>query len=235
MTTLAHTLSPVEKTWQSHLRLMEAYGELSTTPRREPMRELISTMLSHRTTHANEEKAYFQMLERFPSWEEVMAAPVEELTEALSPAKFPGAKAINIQKVLRIIQQEHPDFSLEFLREMDVPEALAWLTALPGVGAKTATLVLLFNFHKPVFPVDTHVHRISQRVGLIGTKVTHDKAHQLLLDLLPKEAWVLYNFHRHLLKHGQRICTWSSPKCEICVLQNICNYYAEVRSKGLDR
>ncbi|WP_242693367.1 endonuclease III domain-containing protein [Sabulibacter ruber] len=197
------------------------------------MRELISTMLSHRTTHANEEKAYFQMLEKFPAWEEVMAAPVEELTQALAPAEFPGAKAVNIQKALRIIQQEHPDFSLEFLRDLDVPQAMEWLMALPGVGLKTATLVLLFNFHKPVFPVDTHVHRISQRVGLIGSTVTHDKAHKILLDMLPKDASVLYNLHRHMLKHGQRICTWRNPKCEVCVLQDLCNYFAEVRQKGI--
>ncbi|WP_227006170.1 endonuclease III domain-containing protein [Rufibacter latericius] len=198
------------------------------------MRELISTMLSHRTTHANEEKAYSQMLEKFPTWEAVMAAPVEELTQALAPSEFPGAKAVNIQKALRLIQQDHPDFSLDFLNDLDVPQAMAWLMALPGVGLKTATLVLLFNFHKPVFPVDTHVHRISQRVGLIGAKVTHDKAHQILLDMLPKDALVLYNLHRHMLKHGQKICTWNRPKCESCVLQDLCNYYAEVRLKGID-
>ncbi|MFA1769910.1 endonuclease III [Rufibacter glacialis] len=212
----------------------EVFGHLSGHPRRDPMRELISTMLSHRTTHTNEEKAYFQMLEKFPIWQAVMDAPVEELTQALAPAEFPGAKALNIQKALRLIQVEHPDFSLDFLHDLDVPQAMAWLMVLPGVGLKTATLVLLFNFQKPVFPVDTHVHRISQRVGLIGAKVTHDKAHQILLDMLPKDALVLYNLHRHLLKHGQKICTWHSPKCEVCVLQNLCNYYADVRSKGID-
>ncbi|KAA3439545.1 endonuclease III domain-containing protein [Rufibacter hautae] len=226
-------LSPAEKIWQVHIRLNEVFGHLSGHPRRDPMRELISTMLSHRTTHANEEKAYAQMLEKFPSWQQVIDAPVEELTQALAPSEFPGAKAVNIQKALRLIQQDHPDFSLDFLHDLDVPEAMAWLMSLPGVGLKTATLVLLFNFHKPVFPVDTHVHRISQRVGLIGAKVTHDKAHQILLDLLPKDALVLYNLHRHMLKHGQKICTWRAPKCEVCVLRDFCNYYHEVRLKGL--
>jgi endonuclease III len=235
MTEENKALSPAQKLWEIHLRLNEVFGHLSGHPRRDPMRELISTMLSHRTTHANEEKAYFQMLERFPTWQEVIDAPVEELADALSPAKFPGAKAVNIQKALKIIQQDHPDFTLDFLQDLDVPEAMAWLMALPGVGLKTATLVLLFNFHKPVFPVDTHVHRISQRVGIIGATVTHDKAHQIILDLLPKDALVLYNLHRHMLKHGQKICTWSQPKCEVCVLQNLCNYYAEVRLKGIDQ
>ncbi|GAA4314157.1 endonuclease III [Nibribacter koreensis] len=234
MSSLAHTLSPKDKAWQVHLRLNDVFGLLPTYPRRDPMRELISTMLSHRTTHANEEKAYSQMLERFPTWQEVMDAPVEELADALSPAEFPGAKAVNIQKTLRIIQQTHPDFNLAFLEQMDVAPAMDWLMALPGVGLKTATLVLLFNFHKPVLPVDTHVHRISQRVGLIGAKVTHDKAHAILLEMFPPDAQVLYNFHRHMLKHGQKVCTFRNPRCGSCDLQNLCNYYEEVRSKGID-
>ena len=93
--------------------------------------------------------------------------------------------------------------------------------SLPGVGLKTATLVLLFNFHQPVLPVDTHVFRVSQRVGLIGAKVTAEKAHTILLEMLPREAPVLFNFHKHLYWHGQRICTWKAPKCEACPLENI--------------
>ncbi len=216
-----------------HLRLKEVFGELSGHARFSPMHELISTMLSHRTNRANEVKAYEQMVATFPTWEEVMAAPVEVLADLLAPAEFPGAKAVNIQKALRLIQAEHPDFNLDFLRDLDVPQAMEWLMRLPGVGLKTATLLLLFNFQKPVFPVDTHVHRISQRVGLIGAKVTHDKAHQILLDLLPKDALILYNLHRHLLKHGQQVCTWRAPKCEVCVLQSLCNYFHDVRLKGL--
>ena len=95
--------------------------------------------------------------------------------------------------------------------------------------------MLLFNFKKPVLPVDTHVFRVSQRVGLIGAKVTANKAHDILLDMLPKDALVLFNFHKHLLKHGQQICTWSYPRCEKCVLNGICNYYNQVRAKGIDQ
>lgn len=227
-------LSPPEKTWQTHEALNELYGVLDLRkPRRDPMHELISTMLSHRTTHANEEKAYYRMRELYPTWPEVMAAPVEELTEALETAQYPGAKAINIQKVLRQIQEKAPDFSLSFLEELLVVEAMSWLMQLPGVGLKTATLLLLFNFHKPVLPVDTHVFRVSQRVGLIGAKVTAEKAHSILLDMLPKEAPVLFNFHKHLYWHGQRICTWKAPKCPECPLCPICNYCQEVRQKGI--
>ncbi|PIQ22268.1 MAG: endonuclease III [Cytophagales bacterium CG18_big_fil_WC_8_21_14_2_50_42_9] len=229
-----NNLSPEEKTWQTHLLLNELFGELSLRqPRREPIHELISTMLSHRTTHANEEKAYYRMRELFPTWPDVINAPLEPLTEALETAQYPGAKAINIQKALKLIQEKSPDFSLHFLKDMPVEEGMAWLMHLPGVGLKTATLVLLFNFHKPVLPVDTHVFRVSQRVGLIGAKVTAEKAHTILLERLPKEASVLFNFHKHLYWHGQRICTWKSPKCEECPLRIFCNYYQDVRQKGL--
>lgn len=228
------TLSAEEKTWQTHLLLNEFYGLLDLRkPRRDAMHELISTMLSHRTTHANEEKAYYRMRELFPTWPEVINAPVEELTQALETAQYPGAKAINIQKALKIIQEKSPDFSLGFLEELPAEEAMTWLMGLPGVGLKTATLVLLFNFHQPVLPVDTHVFRVSQRVGLIGAKVTAEKAHTILLDRLPKDAPVLFNFHKHLYWHGQRICTWKGPKCEQCPLNIFCNYYHEVRQKGI--
>jgi len=229
-----NTLSPEEKTWQTHLLLNGLYGELDLRqPRREPIHELISTMLSHRTTHANEEKAYNRMRELFPTWPEVINAPLEPLTEALETAQYPGAKAINIQKALKLIQEKSPDFSLAFLKDMPVEQSMDWLMGLPGVGLKTATLVLLFNFHKPVLPVDTHVFRVSQRVGIIGAKVTAEKAHTILLERLPKQAPVLFNFHKHLYWHGQRICTWKSPKCEECPLRIFCNYFQEVRLKGL--
>ncbi|RDC62165.1 endonuclease III domain-containing protein [Adhaeribacter pallidiroseus] len=229
-------LSPAEKTWQTHETLNELYGVLDLRkPRREPIHELISTMLSHRTTHANEETAYYRMRELFPTWPEVMVAPLEELTQALQTAQYPGPKAINIQKTLRLIQEKAPDFSLHFLEEMSVDEAMKWLMDLPGVGLKTATLLLLFNFHKPVLPVDTHVFRVSQRIGLIGAKVSAEKAHTILLDMLPKEAPLLFNFHKHLYWHGQRICTWKGPKCEECPVCPICNYCQEVRQKGIDK
>ena len=227
-------LTPEEKTWQTHEALNKLFGVLDLRkPRRDPIHELISTMLSHRTTHANEEKAYYRMRELFPTWPEVMIAPVEELTNALESAQYPAAKAVNIQKALKLIQEKAPDFSLAFLEDMPVEEAMTWLMDLPGVGLKTATLLLLFNFHKPVLPVDTHVFRVSQRVGLIGAKVTAEKAHTILLDMLPKDAPVLFNFHKHLYWHGQRICTWKAPKCQECPLCPICNYCQEVRQKGI--
>lgn len=231
----AHTLPPQEKTLLTHQLLNEAYKRLTLDSRRSPMHELISTMLSHRTNHADEEKAYYTMLERFGDWEGVLHADVDELAEAIKTTRYPGQKAPQIQQTLRLIKEERGEISIDFLKDMPVEEAMAWLTRLPGVGLKTATLLLLFNFQKPVLPVDTHVFRVSQRVGLIGAKVTANKAHDLLLRMLPPDAVELFNFHKHLFWHGQRICTFYSPRCEKCVLNSICNYYQDVREKGIDQ
>lgn len=231
----AHTLPPQEKTLLTHQLLNEAYKRLTLDSRRSPMHELISTMLSHRTNHADEEKAYYTMLERFGDWEGVLHADPDELADAIKTTRYPGQKAPQIQQTLRMIKEERGEISIDFLQDMPVEEAMDWLTRLPGVGLKTATLLLLFNFKKPVLPVDTHVFRVSQRVGLIGARVTANKAHELLLKMLPSDATELFNFHKHLFWHGQRICTFYSPRCGQCVLNGFCNYYQDVRQKGTDQ
>jgi endonuclease-3 len=214
-----------EKTLLAHERLQQVYGEQDLYNRRDAMRELISTMLSHRTTHADEEKAYRQMHERFGSWEGIRDAPLPELIDAISSSRFPEAKAVNIKKVVGKIIADHGEANIDFLRDMSVEEAMNWLTSLPGVGLKTSTLVLLFNFYKPVLPVDTHVHRVTQRLGVIGPKTNAEKAHTLLLDMLPKDAKVLFNFHKHFFWHGQKVCVYSVPRCKQCVLTDICDWY----------
>jgi endonuclease III len=208
--------------------LLQTYGELELVPRRTPMRELISTMLSHRTNHANEELAYSRMWERFGSWEAIRDAPTNELIEAIGSATFPEVKAPNIQRALAQIIDQRGEASIDFLADLPAEEGLAWLMSLPGVGLKTASLVLLFCFAKPVLPVDTHVHRVSGRLGLIGPKDSAEKAHDLLLHVYPRDAHVLYNFHKAMLKHGQQICVFKHPRCERCPLQRQCDYYQTV-------
>jgi endonuclease III len=114
------------------------------------------------------------------------------------------------------------------LRDLPVEEGTAWLNRFEGVGPKTAACVLLFSCRKPTLPVDTHVHRVSVRLGLIGKKVTADHAHALLQALLPQEARPIYNFHKGLLRHGQRICVYERPYCKQCVLTDLCDYYKTV-------
>ena len=219
-------MTPEEKVRRVHEVLNEFYGPVSLSrTRREPMRELISTMLSHRTTHHDEELAYSRMLEAFGDWDGVERAALPELEHAIRTTRWPAVQAPRIQEVLRRIKtQTGGEYTLDFLADWPTDQAMQWLTDLPGVGLKTASLLLLFNFHKPVMPVDTHVHRVAQRVGIIGPKVTHDKAHAILLNMLGPDPEVLYNYHIHNLWHGQRICFFTSPNCPACPLLSFCDY-----------
>lgn len=222
------------RTMEVYQRLVAEQGERVLKSRRDPMRELISTMLSHRTTHANEEAAYERMWQRFGSWEAIRDAPLDELIEALKPATFPEPKAANIKATLERIIAERGEASIDFLADLTLEQGMAWLTSMPGIGLKTASLVLLFCFAKPILPVDTHVHRVSQRIGLIGTRVNPTAAHAVLQPQLPQKALVLYNFHVAMLRHGQRVCVWGTPHCERCVLTDLCDWYREhgVRGQG---
>jgi endonuclease-3 len=211
--------------------LGEEYGIKPWKPRREPMHELISTILSHRTTQANEAKAFDQLWRKYGSWQAIGDAPAEGIAEAIAPANWPELKAPRIKAVLARIVAERGEASIDFLADLPAEEGLAWLESLPGVGPKTASLVLLFCFHKPVLPVDTHVHRVSQRIGLIGPRESAEQAHASLPRLLPRDADVLWNFHLNMLRHGQKICIWGTPRCERCVLRQHCEY---ARARGRD-
>jgi len=214
-----------EKATEVYRLLILAYGELPLKPRRQPLHELISTMLSHRTTMQNEQLAYDHMWQQFGSWEAIRDAPTDTLAKAIEAATFPEAKAPRIQEALRRIIAERGSASIDFLAAMPPEEGLAWLQKLPGVGIKTASLVLLFCFGKTLLPVDTHVYRVSQRLGLIGPKVSEKAAHTLLPKLLPDDAHTLFNFHVALLKHGQRVCVWERPRCQQCPLTDLCDWY----------
>ena len=217
-----------EKAGIVYQRLIALHGELERVPRREPMHELISTLLSHRTTEAQEARAYEAMMRRFGSYDAVRVAAFDELVESLHGVNWPEVKARNIQKVLNQIEAERGELSIAFLSDLPTEQALQWLMSLPGVGLKTATLVLLFCFGKAVLPVDTHLHRVSGRLGLIGPKVSAEKAHAELLELLPPDGHVLYNFHIAMLRHGQKICVWKNPRCAQCPLTDVCDYFQEL-------
>ncbi|MDZ7703396.1 MAG: endonuclease III [Trueperaceae bacterium] len=213
-------------------RLVERYGHRELTPRRKPLHELISTILSQRTNAANEKKAFETMWQRYGSWRAIRDANEDDLAEAIGASTYPEAKAPQIKETLGTIIDKRGEPSLEHLRDLSADEGMDWLLELPGVGVKTASLVLLFCFQKPVLPVDTHVHRVSQRVGLIGPKVGTDKAHDVLLKQLPGKPEILYNFHIALLKHGQQLCRYRSPTCEKCPLTDRCDWYQENRASS---
>jgi len=211
-----------------HQLLIEQYGQREWRPRLDPLSELIFTILSQNTSDVNRDRAWVRLKDRFPTWESVLAADTAELAEAIRPGGLANVKAPRIQEVLRVIQMERGEFTLDFLAEMEVDEARRWLTSLHGVGPKTAAIVLLFSLGKPAFPVDTHVHRVSRRLGLIGPKTSREKAHEVLEELLPSEIY--YTFHLNLIAHGREVCKSQRPRCAACVLREHCDYLACVVS-----
>jgi endonuclease-3 len=211
------------KVWEVHQRLLELYGEPVWRSHMNPIPELISTILSQNTNDDNRDVAYERLRERFPTWEKVRDAEPEEVIEAIRPAGLANQKGPRLQEALRIITEERGELSLDFLRDLPVDEAKEWLQSIKGVGPKTAAIVLLFSLGQPAFPVDTHVHRVSQRLGLIGPKVGRERAHAELEALVPEEAY--YAFHLNLIRHGRRVCQARKPRCMECVLRDLCDDY----------
>lgn len=211
-----------EKALAIHQLLIKEYGQPEWHPR-DPLSVLISAILSQNTSDVNRDQAWTRLRERFPTWESVLAADTAELAEAIRPGGLANVKAPRIQEILRTIKRERGALSLDFLAQMEVDEARRWLTSLNGVGPKTAAIVLLFALGKPAFPVDTHVHRVSRRLGLIGPKTSREQSHEILEALLPPEIY--YPFHLNLIAHGREVCKSQRPRCETCALREHCDHY----------
>src|SRR5256885_5599892 len=208
-------------------RLTELYGEVPFSDK-DPMSQLVDIILSHRTRDEQTAAAWNNLLKRFGSWEAVRDAPTEQVQDAIANVNWPEVKAPRLQAIMRQITEERGNLNLDFLCELPVEEAATWLNRFDGVGPKTTACVLLFSCQKPLLPVDVHVHRVSGRLGLIGKKVTADQAHTLLQALLPHDARSIYNFHKALLRHGQRVCVYEHPRCNRCVVSDLCDYYKTV-------
>ena len=206
--------------------LIEVYGRPERGTPGPALNELVGTILSQATTDANTDRAYAELVARFPDWKSVMDAPLEEVIAAIRSAGLANTKGPRIQAALRAIYQERGELSLDFLADMPVPEAMAWLTRLKGVGPKTASIILLFSFGRAVFPVDTHVHRVTGRLGLIPPRMSANQAHEFLAALGAPETY--YPMHINLIRHGREICHARSPQCQICPLQDYCDYYHNV-------
>ncbi len=212
--------------------LMERYGHPDWRPDFAPMDELILTILSANTSDINSGRAFQRLKAAYPTWQAVLDAPLAELTDVIRPAGMGPTKAPRIQSALRRVQLERGEFDISFLAELSAEEGLAWLTQLDGVGHKTASIVLLFCFDKPAFPVDTHVQRVTQRLGLAGPKDDPAKIKALWEALAPAD-W-FFALHLNLIRHGREVCHARRPACEICPLQAHCDYYARVFSVGPD-
>jgi endonuclease-3 len=187
----------------------------------DPLDELINTILSQNTNDLNRDRAYHALRAKFPTWEAVRDAPSGQVITAIKSAGLANQKGPRIQKVLRRITAERGELDLNFLRDLPTAEAKAWLLSLDGVGLKTASIVLLFALGKPAFPVDTHIHRVTGRLGLIPPRTSADKAHDILAELVPPEWY--HSFHLNVIEHGRQVCKAQRPLCAQCVLSKYCD------------
>jgi endonuclease-3 len=180
----------------------------------------VLTILSQNTSDVNSGRAFRSLEERFPAWEEVLDAPVDEVTDAIRSGGIANVKARRIQQILAAIEAREGALDLSRLRRMSDHEARAYLLALPGVGPKTAACVLAFSLRRPAFPVDTHVHRVARRLGLVDDKASADATHAALEPVVPPE--LRYEFHVRLIRHGREVCRPRFPRCSACVLYDLC-------------
>lgn len=205
---------------QVRKRLEEFYGHRPWEARYDPLSGLILGILSQNTSDRNSRPAFEQLKARFKDWEEVMSASTSEIATAIRGAGLSQVKAGYIKETLREIRQRCGSLDLSFLGSLPLEEAKAWLASLPGIGPKTAAVVLLFSLRRPALPVDTHVYRVALRLGLIPAKTSREKAHQMLEAKLDPEE--VYAFHVLLLEHGRRICRARQPLCSECPFDDDC-------------
>jgi endonuclease III len=204
-------------------RLRELYGRPVNHPHGHPIAELIRTVLSQHTNDRNRDRAYAGLRERFPTWEEVRDAPVEEVEEVIRPGGLGKQKAPRIQQILERLG-DPPD--LDWTETAPREESMEFLLGLPGVGRKTSACVLIFTWGIPEIPVDVHIHRVGGRLGLIPPGTSFDRAHDEMLAVVDSED--AYELHMNLIRHGREVCR-PKPRCEECGLRRMCPFYREMR------
>ena len=215
--------------------LIATYGEPKNEPDDDPLGGLVGTILSQHTSDINSDRAYKQLIDTFPTWEEVRDAPTDKVAEAIKSGGLANIKAPRIQNALLTLtewqQSRGGTKSLSVylsgeLAQRTPEEGWHYLRGIPGVGPKTAACVLMFNLGQPVMPVDTHVHRVSKRLGLIGPRVNADQAHEVFAKITPP-AWV-YPLHVGLIRHGRQVCHAQRPACAECSLYGECAYVGSI-------
>jgi endonuclease-3 len=194
---------------------------MQTTPL-PPLDELVSTILSQNTNDNNRDRAFNALRAKYPTWEKVRDARTESVIAAIRTAGLANQKGPRIQQVLRAITKERGELDLFFLKDLPLEEARTWLTKFNGVGPKTAAIVLCFSLNRPAFPVDTHIYRITGRIGLRPEKMTVEKAHPHLESLLPPETY--YAAHLNLIRLGREVCHARKPDCPHCPIRKLCRY-----------
>jgi endonuclease III len=221
--TLRHEGSADATRLQTILKqLARAYGLPPWIPHHDPLAELIATILSQNTSDVNSDRAYAALRAAYPSWDEVLRANLDDFATAIRSGGLATLKSRRIQEILRTIQARHGHVSLDFLMDMPMPAARAVLADFPGVGPKTIACVLLFACGHPAFPVDTHIYRVTTRLGLLPAGCTAERAHVVLEPHIPSAH--VYSAHVNLIRHGRTICKARQPDCRHCCLRTLCPY-----------
>lgn len=205
-----------------HQTLLTAFGEPIWRNPLPAIDELVSTILSQNTNDINRDRAFEALRAKFPTWEAVRDAKEEDVVNAIRPAGLANQKGPRIQQVLRSITEERGELNLQFLADMPIEDARNWLTKFNGVGPKTAAIVLCFSLGRPAFPVDTHVYRVTGRLGLRPEKITVEQAHPYLESVFPPETY--YAAHLNIIRLGREICNARKPNCPLCPVNALCNY-----------
>ena len=216
-------LTPAERALDVHQKLLAFYGDPIWRNPLPAIDELVSTILSQNTNDINRDKAFNALRARFPTWEQVRDAPEAAVIDAVRVAGLGNQKGPRIQKVLQAIQAERGNLDLSFLMELPLEEARSWLTKFNGVGPKTAAIVLCFSLGRPAFPVDTHVYRVTGRIGLRPLEMNVEAAHPYLESIFPPETY--YAGHLNILRLGREICHARKPNCAACPLRDDCDYF----------
>jgi endonuclease-3 len=214
---------PSSKALMVHKRLLDFYGLPTWRQPLPPLDEMVSTILSQNTNDTNRDRAFEALRVRFPTWEQVRDASSEDVIEAIRPAGLANQKGPRIQNILREITAERGALSLDFLKDLQPDQSRQWLMKFKGIGPKTAAIVLQFSLGQPAFPVDTHVHRVTRRLGLIPPKMSAEAAHEQLANLFPPDEYG--PGHLNLIHLGREICHARNPECPRCPLNDLCDYY----------
>jgi endonuclease III len=208
--------------------LRDIYGDLHWTPGQDGVSELVSCILSQNTNDTNRDRGFTALMNAYPNWQAIVEAPEQDIIDVIRPAGLANQKGPRIQRALRKIYDERGEYSLDFLTDMPLEAAKNWLTSIKGIGPKTAAIVLCFGYNLPAFPVDTHVNRVSKRIGFVPEKMSVDKVHDVMEAMVPDEAH--YAFHIYLIRHGRDTCTARTAHCERCPLTIHCDYYTRTQA-----
>ena len=214
------TATGVRRIRAVHRRLRDEQGPSARKPRLPILDELVATVLSQHTSDLNSERAFALLKRRFPTWEEVRRAPTVAVADAIRAGGIADQKAARIQRILAVVDEREGRLDLSRLCELDDERVEAYLTSLPGVGPKTAACVLAFSMGRAAFPVDTHVHRVTTRLGWIPAGTSAEQAHALLAGQIPPDA--RYDLHLALVAHGRTVCAARRPRCGACVVRGHC-------------